>query len=254
MSDFLLIHDGGHGGWAWDYVRGALEDSLRRRTPLYHQLYTPGTVLAPDLPGHGSRFCRDNPSRISFEGAVSGLLQAVEGANLRSPVIAAHGLSGLLALEIARRLQGNLRRLVLIGASIPTQFTNVMEMLPLRVRLLLLALRLRPGTLPDTIRLHREIALRLWCNDMDYATASSRVLGKLQPIPLRLWDALPEPDALHPSCGVTYVLLTRDRFLPLALQRRMADSLSAEVVELDAGHEAPITHPQEVSEVLLRYL
>ena len=40
MTDFLLLHGPGHGGWVWDGVVGAMEDALRRRTGLSHAMYT----------------------------------------------------------------------------------------------------------------------------------------------------------------------------------------------------------------------
>ncbi|MCF6326609.1 MAG: alpha/beta fold hydrolase [Devosiaceae bacterium] len=41
MSTFLLIHGGWHAGWCWDKVKPLLEAQGH-------------TVMAPDLPGHGS--------------------------------------------------------------------------------------------------------------------------------------------------------------------------------------------------------
>ena len=105
MTNFLLIHGAGHGAWVWDEVGALLEDSLRRGTGLYHSVYSPGAVLAPDLPGHGSRFCRDDPTRLSFEGAVDSLLAHMDESGVKRPVVAVHDLSGLIALEVVRRMK-----------------------------------------------------------------------------------------------------------------------------------------------------
>ena len=257
MTDFLLIHGAGHGAWVWDGVKGLLEDSLRRRSGLHHTMYTPGTVLAPDLPGHGARFCRDDPVHLTFDRCVDELLEAVETARLRSPIIGAHSLSGLMALEVARRLSAKKeppRALVLVGAVVPDLFHNVMEMLPIPTRALLGALRILPGNPPESVKLHRELGLKLLCSDMRYPEASSRVLGRLRPIPLRPWEALPNPEALEPQCPVTYVLLTRDWFVFTPTQRSMAASFpDAKIVELDCGHEAPITDPEAVAQAMLAY-
>ena len=253
MTDFLLLHGPGHGGWVWDGVVGAMEDALRRRTGLYHSMYTQGTILAPDLPGHGARFGDDDPLALTFEHCVEDLLRTVEDAGLRNPVIGVHSLSGLLALELARRL-GDVKALVLVGAAVPDLFHNPVETLPLPTRAALGALRLYPNTPPESVRMVKEMALMLLCNDIPFPDAARAVVGRMRPIPLRPWDALPDPEALEPACPVTYMVLARDRFLWPGTQREMAASLpGAQVLELDCGHEAPVTHPQEVADALLAY-
>ena len=253
MTDFLLLHGPGHGGWVWDGVVGAMEDALRRRTGLYHSMYTQGTVLAPDLPGHGARFGEDDPLDLTFEHCVGDLLRTVDDAGLRNPVIGVHSLSGLLALELVRRL-GDVKALVLVGAAVPDLFRNPVETLPLPTRAALGALRLYPNTPPESVRMVKEMALMLLCNDIPFPDAARAVVGRLRPIPLRPWDALPDPEALEPACPVTYMVLARDRFLWPSAQREMAASLpGAHVLELDCGHEAPVTHPQQVADALLAY-
>ena len=257
MADFLLIHGAGHGAWVWDGVKGILEDNLRKQSSLYHTRYSAGKVLAPDLPGHGENFYQDNPIKITFEACIEALLRTVDINKLRYPIIGAHSLSGLIALELARRLviRGNPpSAIVLVGAVVPDIFRNVMEMLPPPTRIALAVLRLMPGTPPESVKLHRELGLKLLCNDMRYAEASSQVLGRLRPIPLKPWDALPNPEALEPPCPVTYMLLKRDWFISSASQRNMASHIKhAKLIELNRGHEAPITTPQSVALALLDY-
>lgn len=251
MPDYLLIHDMGHGAWAWDYVKAALEDALRRQGPYHHELYTPGTVLAPDLPGHGARQGREDPEALTLEAAVDELVAAVEQAKMGPPTIVAHGLSGLMALETARRLKARPRRIVLVGGAVPSFVGAPLEELSLVARLAITAHMMRPGSVPGAVRLHREVAWRLWCRGMDYPQAAVHVLGKLGPIPLKLLDALPHPAALTPPCRVTCVALRQDGLVPLKSQLAAAARLNAEVVELDAGHEAPLSHAKEVAQIVL---
>jgi pimeloyl-ACP methyl ester carboxylesterase len=252
MTDFLLIHGAGHGAWVWDEVKGVIEDSQRAKVGLYHSLYAPGAILTPDLPGHGARFGTDDPVRLDSDDAVGSLLGHLEAADVTRPVVVAHDLSGLIALEVVRRMKEPPRGLVLVGAVVPDLFHTVGEMLPLPTRVLLALLRFLPGTPPESVTLHKEMGGRLLCSDMPYSWASARILGRLQPIPLRLFDALPHPEALEPACPVTYAVLARDGYLLPRSQRAMAASFpGARVVELDSGHEAPVTHPAEVAELIL---
>ncbi|MQF82938.1 alpha/beta hydrolase [SAR202 cluster bacterium AD-802-E10_MRT_200m] len=257
MADFLLIHGAGHAAWVWDGVKGILEDDLRKQSSLYHTRYTAGKVLAPDLPGHGEKFYEDDPTHITFETCIEKLLKTIDTNKLKYPIIGAHSLSGLMGLELARRLveKGNPpSAIVLVGAVVPDVFRNVMEMLPPPTRIALSVLRLMPGTPPESVKLHRELGLKLLCSDMRYAEASSQVLGRLHPIPLKPWDALPNPEALEPTCPVTYMLLKRDWFITSSSQKHMASNLkNATLIELDCGHEAPITTPQSVASALLQY-
>jgi pimeloyl-ACP methyl ester carboxylesterase len=254
MTDFLLIHGAGHGAWVWDGVWGILDNFLRGGTGLYHSMYSTGAVLAPDLPGHGGRFRRDDPTRVSLDGAVDELLARMETAGIRRPVIAVHDLSGHIALELVRRMKELPRGLVFVGASVPDLFHTAMEMLPFPTRAAIAVMRLRRNTPPASVRLHYALAHPLMCNDMPFSDCTTRVLGRLCPIPLRLFDALPNPETLEPTCPITYAVLNRDRYLLPGAQRQMAASFpQAKVVEMDYGHEAPVTHPQEVADLILAY-
>ncbi len=251
MPDYLLIHDAGHGAWAWAYVKAALEDSLRGHDSLYHDLYRPGAILAPDLPYHGARQGQGNPETLTFDGVVDELLAAAERAQLRSPTVVAHGLTALMALEVARRMRSRPHRIILVAGAVPSFVGTPTEELPLLARVVLNAHMLLPGAAPGTVRLHREAAWRLWCRGMDYPEAAVMVLGKLGPLPLKMLDSLPHPDALTPPCRVTYVALRRDGLLPYKTQLANARRLKADVVTLDAGHEAPLSHAKEIAGVLL---
>ena len=182
------------------------------------------------------------------------LLARMEAAGVRRPVIAVHDLSGHIALEVVRRMKEPPRGLVFVGASVPDLFHTAMEMLPFLTRAAIAVMRLRRHTPPASVRLHYALAHPLMCNDMRFSECATRVVGRLLPIPLRLFNALPNPDTLEPTCPITYAVLNRDRYLPPRVQREMAASFpQARVVELDYGHEAPVTHPQEVADLILAY-
>jgi pimeloyl-ACP methyl ester carboxylesterase len=254
MTDFLLIHGAGHGSWVWDEVHGILEDTIRPNSNLRHTMYSPGRILSPDLHGHGTRFPIDNPLESTFERCITELKDLIEKEKVQNLVIGVHSLSGLIGLELIRRLRTPPLGLVLVGAVIPDLFHNVLEMLPISTRIILNALRLQPGTPPKSVKLHREFGLKLLCHGMRYPEAASQILRRLNPIPLQPWDALPNPLALEPKCPITYQLLLKDKFLPIHIQKQMAGSFSnADIDKLDCGHEAPITNPREVARALLKY-
>jgi pimeloyl-ACP methyl ester carboxylesterase len=246
MADFLLLHGPAHGPWTWDGVKGIIDDVLSRRSTVHNPMYAPGTVLAAAFP------IMADLKQLTLDRWADDILRQVEAASLARPVVVAHSLAGLLALEVVRRLPTPPTALVLVGAVAPDIFHTVTEMLPTATRVLLQLHRVLPGKRPPgTVRLHREMALKLLTSDVSYPLAS-QVLGRLSPMPLRPLDALPNPVALEPRCPVTYVVLKRDWFVRPSRQRRMAADLpGTTVVELDAGHEAPTYHPEEVAGVIL---
>ena len=255
MTDFLFIHGAGHGAWTWDYVKGAMEDAQRRTATLYHEMYTPGILLAPDLPGHGSRYNQEDPRAISLESCAEDISRSAEEAGLKRPVMVVHDLSGLIASEAARRMKEPPQRIIFLGAVVPHFCANVFEMLPYHFRLINPLLRLLPNTPPGSLRFHREVALKLMCNDMRYPEAASLVIGKLRPVPLRPFEAIPEPDYTEPLCPVTYIVLTRDWYMPSFMQRGIASMFpGVEMLDLEAGHEAPLSSPLQVVELLSRHI
>ena len=262
MTDYLMIHPPGHGAWSWDGVKGIIEDSYRSTDHLNHSMYIPGSVLTPDYgvssgkeaSGYGSsspRVTREAFSKFDLNDWVDMILDDTRKAGISRPVIVGHSLAGLATLEVARRLPDPPKALVLIGAVIPDLFHNVLEMLPFPTRILFAINRLLPGSPEGSLRLHREITLKLLCGDLDYLQAS-HILGRIRPVALRPLHGLPHPDFLNLRCPITYVVLKRDKFVPPTLQLKMADSIdNARIIELDCGHEAPVANPTQVAEAVL---
>jgi len=70
-------------------------------------------LLAPDLPGHGSR--RDE--KFTFEEAVAGLKDFLEKRNCEKVLVVGFSLGGYLASEFARHYLDKVNGLVLVGSS-----------------------------------------------------------------------------------------------------------------------------------------
>ena len=54
---------------------------------------------------------------------------------------------------------------------------------------------------------------------------------------------------LSPSIPRTYIKLLKDNALPPKWQDRAAANIGAQVVTLDSGHMAPLTHPKELATI-----
>jgi hypothetical protein len=55
---------------------------------------------------------------------------------------------------------------------------------------------------------------------------------------------------LSPSIPGTYIKLLRDNVLPPKWQDKAAANIGAEIVTLDSGHMAPLTHAKELAAIL----
>ncbi|MFN3973668.1 MAG: alpha/beta fold hydrolase [Dehalococcoidia bacterium] len=252
MADFLLIHEAGHGKWEWERIWGYLEHARRRREPLRHPLFAAWRVALPDLPGHGGRFCADPPQTLTAEGCARTVAEAAAEKGLRKPIVVAHGLTASIALLVAQHLKDSPTRLVLLAGVVPEAGQAPLQALPPAARLALRGQRLLPAP-KGYMRLHREFVLKVLASDMDYPTAAVLLLKRLTPLPLAPFLQPLPSEALKPPSPVTYMLLAHDRLFPAEYQRQAAQRLEAEVVEIEAGHEAPLTVPEAIGDMLLRW-
>lgn len=79
-------------------------------------------LLAPDLPGHGSR----SHEKFTFEGAVAGLKAFIEERNCKNVLVVGFSVGGYLASEFARQYPDKINGLVLVGSStIPKGYITI---------------------------------------------------------------------------------------------------------------------------------
>jgi len=98
------------------FIHGAQQDHscwvLQSRWFAHHGF----SVLAPDLPGHGSSAGEPLPSVEELAGWIVALLDAV---GVERAVLVGHSMGSLVALEAATRFSGRVVKAVLIGTSLP---------------------------------------------------------------------------------------------------------------------------------------
>jgi homoserine acetyltransferase len=98
---------------------------------------------------------------------------------------------------------------------------------------------------------------KLFCNDMNPEQARF-VVENCGPEAVGLIGERLSRAGIPASLPKTYVKLLRDATIPLKKQAAMIANLRAcpggdvEVVELDSGHDAMISHPAELAEIIQR--
>lgn len=204
----------------------------------YPQLLPEAEIVPVDLPGHGLRVGES----FTADSAVAVIAEAVAGAGPGQPVVlAGHSLGGYMAQVFAVRHPGALRALVLIGASAEPS-----------------------GPLTVPYRGFARLLPRVGAHRM--ARIANRVMRCLGADPADLpgpegYAVLPEAwQAVFEECRAEQlgqvdcpVVLLNGQFDQMRVHaRRYAGAArSARVVTVPrASHLLPLTHPEQVAQVL----
>jgi pimeloyl-ACP methyl ester carboxylesterase len=230
MATFALVHGSGDGGWAWDPVARALREAGHH-------------AVAPDLPTD-----RDG---VTWSDCVEAVCAAVDGADDGDGdplVLVGHSAGGFVVPLAAERLGAVLQ--VFVAGMVP-----------------------RPG----------ETAAE-WFDDVGWSEATAvqagqdgGLTGHADPM-VALYDDVPRelatealarerptdeqlggtpwPLPTMPTTPARYVVTTRDRFLPPALQRRVAAERLriGEPDRIDTGHCPHLSRPEELAHLLVGLL
>jgi pimeloyl-ACP methyl ester carboxylesterase len=103
---FVLVHGAWHGGWCWKRVRGALEAAGHR-------------VYAPTLTGMGERHHLSN-ANVDINTHIRDLVAFIEAEELSEVVLVGHSYSGYPITGVANTIPAKLAKLIYLDALIPT--------------------------------------------------------------------------------------------------------------------------------------
>ena len=203
--------------------------------------------LALDAPGSGRKRAVDTGA-ITFDQTVEELIADVEAAGMGGSIIVGHSQAGCVLPRMAELRPDLFSRQIYISCVAPLDGLTVAEM----------AMRHIHGDDPDHPMRNRELDpterhQRLFCNDMDRATATAFIarLGLDGWPPSAYTHSQWRYDHLA-ALPVTYVLCLADACMPLAWQERFATTFHAtRRLRIDAGHQVMNTRPQALAEILL---
>ncbi|MFN8169323.1 MAG: alpha/beta hydrolase [Candidatus Nanopelagicales bacterium] len=227
MTTFVLVHGAFRGGWAWDRVVPLLDG---------HR------VLAPSLPQAGERYDGSDPL-VTLPDYVEDVRALLERDDLRDVVLVGHSQGGVVALALRAVAPSRISSVVLLDAPAPLPGTSVAEVVPEDVRARYGAppppetwLPATPLAVDEALGIADELAA--WANPL------------LTPAPAGpAYDPLP-----HGGDGVPvrHVFFARTpAYYPCGHTRARLDAEGSAYDVLDAGHDAPLTHPDLVAALLL---
>ena len=251
MTDYLLVHGAGQGAWSWGRVWGYMTAPVEHPPRLASRPKV-NKVFPMDLPSHGADAGGDTAGVLPEE-CVQAIVRAVERQDMHELILVGHGFAAPLVLKASAQLPTPPKRLVLVAGIVPAAGNNMTSVLPPKIRFCFNLSSVLTGILGRDLRLPKPLINRYLCNGMEPKELVQSV-GFYGPLATRTLKTRVRLEDLETPSPVTYVVLTQDRILPPPVQRRMAERIpEVEISELDSCHQASLSRPRELADLLLNY-
>lgn len=231
---FLLIHGAWHGAWCWEEVARLLREAGHG-------------VTVPCLPGVGERAGELSPE-IDLSAHAATVAEAVE-AHRGGPLVAvAHSYAGAVLLAAGERCSGRLAGRIFLDASILEDGERVMDLVPPEVAARRIA-EAETSAPSGAAVMAPPSGAAFGLTDPEQV---ARVEARLTPHPLATYlerVAIPGRPGAGPAA--TYVVCTDPVYGPLVSARRRAREYGWRVEELATGHDAMISAPGALADLLV---
>jgi pimeloyl-ACP methyl ester carboxylesterase len=231
---FVLVHGGRHGGWAWRPVAQRLRDGGHE-------------VLTPTLTGLGERahlLTRD----VGLDTHINDLVATFEFEDLEDVVLVAHSYAGMPVAGAMDRIGTRVRRLVFVDARIPYSGESILDLTGSELASTFLEMVNRDG---DGWFVPNSDATWWGLTDPDQI---AWVNTKTTPQPMKSYtDHVDSADLAwtHPGtfiqCNPSHIT---DREVE-RLRARAARDDHFHLRQLNACHDAMLTAPDELTQLLL---
>ncbi|WOJ91091.1 alpha/beta hydrolase [Methylocapsa polymorpha] len=233
---FVLAHGSWHGGWCWRRVA----DRLRAQGH---------AVFAPTFTGMGERAHLLNKD-IGIDTFVQDLVEVILTEELTDVVLVGHSFGGMPITGLADRIPERIAHVVYLDGLVPESGESAFSTIPRAEAEARIALAQKangglavppPDVLPAPFGLAEGTA--------DYAWVKRR----LTPHPLGAYTRpllLGAPAGNGLPCAYIYCSSPPYPFLEPSLRRAQAGP-GWTLIDLAAPHEAMITHPEDVTRILL---
>jgi pimeloyl-ACP methyl ester carboxylesterase len=236
MATFVLVHGGWHGGWCWQKVIPFLEAAG-------HEVY------APTLTGLAERISELSPE-VGLDTHIQDIVSLLEEKQLQGVVLAGHSYGGMVITGVVDQVPECIAHLVYLDTFVPRDGESVADVSPMVIRLL---------------RLQAQIQDDGWkiAPSGTYGVTKepdrSWVRSKLTPQPLKtLLDRLHlKNPAIVSTKPRTHIDCTGSGAAFLLMRRLLAPSALPpteagwRLRQLPTGHDAMITMPKELADLLL---
>lgn len=233
LPPFVLVHGAFHGGWCWKPVARIL-----RRAG--HEVYTPTQT------GLGER--RHLMSLdISMETFVLDVLNLIVSEDLWDVVLVGHSYGGRSVSGVADRIPERIRRIVFLDSGLSVDGKSRLEGMPEEER----ERRIQSSMDFDGgVSVPSPSAARFGVTDPEQIAYIDRYLT---PQPLGAEKTrLPLNNPIGNGLPVTFVHCVAPKFAAVTAGAAYAKSQATwRYMEFQGGHNAIVTHPNEMAQILL---
>ena len=230
---FLLIHGAWHGGWVWNEI----SDILR------YQRYS---VSTPTLTGLGEKKHLLS-SKITIETFIEDVVNHIIFENLNNIILVGHSFAGSVISGVADRLKDRIQKLIYFDAMILIDGQKPFDITP-----------------KETVEQRIELAKKFG-NNISIPAPSADAFGvfdikksllleeKLTPHPLSAFQSkLILKNEVGNGIPLSYIFCKKPVYKSLESSREVVRKMKWPIFELNAGHDAMLTHPKETLNLLMK--
>jgi len=226
---FVLVHGAWHGGWCWSRVRG----------PLRQQGHF---VVTPTLTGLGERahLARQD---IGLDTHVEDIVGVLDTEELTDVVLVGHSYAGLLLPGVADRSTARLRHIVCLDGAVPHEGEAGMDTVAPEIQQRWQEVAGETGWMPPA---YDFLGVS---NPDDLAWLERRLV----PHPFKSWcDPVRRYGDGYDRIAKTFIRCTLPSGRAASLSaERARESSDWDYREIEAGHDAMITAPDALVEMLV---
>jgi pimeloyl-ACP methyl ester carboxylesterase len=243
---FVRLVDGPPAGGVALLIHGWQATADLNFHPLFASLGQSHRVIAPDLRGHGRSLYPEEP--FTLEDAADDLAALLVDLGIESATLVGYSIGTAVAQTMAHRHPGLVAGMVLIGGELAPRTRPHEKVYDRLGDWLGTGLRLTNGRwaahrlvskaareTPDVERLRGWLVQEIERGHPASLRAAGRALAR--------FDGRPMAEA-RSEIPVVAVITRRDRLVRPARQERLAAAWRAEIVDLDADHDAPLAQPE----------
>ncbi|MED4592879.1 alpha/beta fold hydrolase [Bacillus safensis] len=214
LNTFLFVHGAFQGGWCWDQITPALQQKGHK-------------VVAIDLPGSGEDVTP--PQDVSLKSYVKKVVSTID--KIDQPVIlVGHSMSGMVISQAAEEIPEKIKKLVYVCAFVPENGQAVSDIASGGPKATL-------NEKDQTLTLIEEFIAEDMLNES--SEEDLRLFKRnIRPQPVQPFeDKVSLTNIRFGHVPSVYIETTKDRSIPIDLQRQMYATRSFErIYTLDADH------------------
>ena len=230
---FLLIHGAWHGGWVWNEISEILN-------------YQGYSVSTPTLTGLGEKKHLLS-SKITIDTFIEDVVNHIIFENLNNIILVGHSFAGSVISGVADKLKDRIQKLIYFDAVILKDGQKPFDIAP-----------------KELVKQRIELAKRFG-NGISIPAPSAHAFGvfdvkksllleeKLTPHPLSTYQSkLTIKNEIGNGIPLFYIFCNDPVYKSLESSRKVVRKLKWPIFELNAGHDAMLTHPKETLNLLMK--